>query len=127
MFIISLIQLSGHAMTLSNYQEGILEDLFITIDQHAVRELELSAENNCNERINGYGKIFTKFWKAGTFNKDRAIDWVARSILLDAAKDYCLGSGMQWREIFPKPVRTEAAKNIVEGFISEFEAGNYWN
>ena len=127
MFIISLIQLSGHAMTLSNYQEGILEDLFITIDQHAVRELELSASNNCNERFNICGKIFTKFWKAGTFNKDKAIDWVSRSILLNAAKDYCLGSDMYWRDLFPQPVRTEAAKNIVEGFISEFEAGNYWN
>ena len=105
---------------------------YSTIDQDAVRELELSAENNCNESINTYGKIFTKFWKAGTFNKDRAIDWVARSILLEAAKDYCLINGnrydsKQWRTIFPKPVRIEAAKNIVESFISEFEAGNYWN
>ena len=102
------------------------------LDLDAVRELELSTEHNCNERINTYGKVFSKFWKAGTFNKERAVNWVSRSIINDSAKTYCQINcnrydSKQWKIIFPKPERNEAAKNIVEKFISEFEAGNFWN
>ena len=102
------------------------------LDLDAVRELELSAEHNCNEEINIYGKVFSKFWKAGTFDKVRAVNWVSRSIINDSAKTYCQVNcnrydSKQWRIIFPKPERNEAAKNIVEKFISEFEAGNFWN
>ena len=48
------------------------------LDLDAVRELELSAEHNCNEEINIYGKVFSKFWKLGTFDKERAVNWVSR-------------------------------------------------
>lgn len=100
-----------------------------TIDQDAVRELELYAVNFSESHYNTVAKTLSKFYKQGTFNLDRAIAYIERYLLVPAAKDYklCHGSmATPWNAMFPKPERLVAAESIAHGFVSEFRLGNFW-
>ena len=65
-----------------------------------------------------------------TFSLDRAIAYVDRYCLVPAAKQYKLEHGSMttpWHEMFPKPVRIEAAESIARSWIAEFRLGNFWD
>jgi hypothetical protein len=71
-----------------------------------------------------------KFYRKGTFNRDRAIAYVDSYVLIPAAKQYRLefcGIRDKWDTVFPKPSRLEAADSIVSGMIAEFKLGNFWS
>jgi hypothetical protein len=98
-------------------------------DHTAARELELYA-SNVEAWIAPVIKTLSKKHRQGTFDYGRAIDYVDRYALVPAAKQYRLefcGMGDRWQEVFPKSVRQEAAKAIVDQWVAEFRLGNYWN
>lgn len=93
------------------------------------RELELYA-TNVEAWIAPVIKTLSKKHRAGIFDYDKAIDYVARYCLIPAAKQYrleCGGMTDRWSDLFPKPVRQEAAQAIVDSWVSEFRLGNYWD
>lgn len=109
--------------------EGIMTLSKNTIDQDAVRELELYAVNFSTAHYNSVGKTLSKFYKQGTFNLDRAIAYIERYLLVPAAKDYKREYGSMtttWNRYFPKSERLVAAESIAHQFAAEFRLGNFW-
>ena len=50
--------------------------------------------------------------------------------IASAIKAYRLefgGMTDRWSDLFPKPVREQAAAAIVDGWVAEFRLGNYWD
>ena len=100
-----------------------------TKDHTAARELELYATNT-EAYIAPVIKTLSKKHRAGVFDYGRAIAYVDRYCLVPAAKQYRLefaGINDRWSDMFPKPVREEAATAIVDGWLAEFRLGNYWD
>jgi hypothetical protein len=98
-----------------------------TVDHIAARELELYACNFSESHYNTVGKTLSRFYKAGTYNHDRAIAYIDRYLVIPAAKDYKLSFGGMtdiWHSMFPKATRTVAAESIANSFVSEFKIGN---
>ena len=94
----------------------------------SARELQLWAENT-EAWITPAWLTLGKFHKAGTYNKDRAIAYIDRYVLIPAAKAYRLefgGISDRWQDWFPKPCRLEAAETIADAMVAEFRLGNYW-
>jgi len=92
-------------------------------------ELELYA-TNVETWIAPVIKTLSRKHRAGIFDYGRAIDYVDRYCLVPAAKQYRLEFGSMhdhWTDLFPKSVRQEAAKAIVDGWVAEFRLGNYWD
>jgi len=99
-------------------------------DNHAITELQLTAENHCGEYVNMVWKTLSKKHKAGVFDYERAIKYVDRYMIIPAAKDYAMchcSMTQSWHSLFPKALRMEVAENIVESMLAEFRIGNYWN
>ena len=95
----------------------------------AAVELALYAENT-EAWIKPAWLTLGKFYRKGTFNRDRAIAYVDRYVLIPAAKQYRLefcGMREKWDTVFPKPSRLEAADSIVSGMVAEFKLGNFWS
>jgi hypothetical protein len=93
------------------------------------RELELYA-TNVEAWIAPAIKCLSAAHRAGIFNYEKAINYMDRYCLVPAAKQYRLEFGSmtdRWFDLFPKSVRQEAAQNIVDGWVSEFRLGNYWD
>jgi hypothetical protein len=101
----------------------------MTTEDPAARELELYATNvEC--WIAPVIKTLSKKHQAGIFDYGRAIAYVDRYCLIPAAKQYRLEFGSmttKWSDMFPKPVRMEAAESIVQSWVAEFRLGNYWS
>ena len=98
-------------------------------DHIAARELELYA-TNVRAWIHPVISKLSKKYKAGTFDYGKAITAVERYCLTPAAKQYMLECGsmtQHWADLFPKPVRMEAAEAIVDSWIAEFKLGNFWD
>ena len=95
------------------------------------RELELYA-TNVEAWISPVIRTLGKKWRDDkvTFSLDRAIAYVDRYCLIPAAKQYRAEHGSMttpWHEMFPKPVRIEAAESIARSWIAEFRLGNFWD
>ena len=100
----------------------------MTTEDPAARELELYA-TNVEAYIAPVIKTLSKKHQAGIFDYGRAIAYVDRYCLIPAAKQYRLEFGSmttKWSDMFPKPVRAEAAESIVQSWVAEFKLGNYW-
>ena len=94
----------------------------------AARELELYV-NNTETWIKPAWLTLGKFHKRGEFNRDRALAYLDRYVLIPAAKQYRLefcGMRDRWNVVFSKPIRVEAAEAICSGMVDEFRLGNYW-
>lgn len=75
-------------------------------------------------------RTLSKKHRAGIFDYERAIYAVERYCLIPAAKQYKREFGSitdSWSGMFPKTVRAQAAKNIVDHALTEFRLGNYWS
>ena len=95
----------------------------------AARELELYA-TNVEAWIGPVIKTLSKKYRAGIFDYGRALAYVDRYCLTPAAKQYRLefgGMTDRWSDLFPKPVREQAAAAIVGQWVAEFRLGNYWD
>ena len=95
----------------------------------AARELELYA-TNVQAWIAPVIKTLSKKHRAGVFEYGKALAYVDRYCLIPAAKQYRLefgGMTDRWSDLFPKPVREQAAAAIVDGWVAEFRLGNYWD
>ena len=93
------------------------------------RELELYV-NNVEAYIKPAWLTLGKFYKAGTFNRDRGLAYIARYVLAPAAKQYHQEFGSmrsRWSDTFPKSIRLEAAESILDSMVAEFRLGNFWN
>ena len=95
----------------------------------AARELELYA-TNVEAWIGPVIKTLSKKHRAGVFDYGRALAYVDRYCLTPVAKQYRLefgGMTDRWSDLFPKPVREQAAAAIVGSWVAEFRLGNYWD
>lgn len=93
------------------------------------RELSLYAEN-VETYIGPVIRNLSKHYKRGNYSFDLAIKSIERYCLQPAAKQYHLEHGSmssKWSDIFPKPVRLEAAEDIASRWTAEFKLGNFWD
>jgi hypothetical protein len=100
-----------------------------TVDHIAANELALYALNFSGAHYNMVGRTLGKFYKQGTYDHDRASQYVDRYLLVPAAKDYvqCCGSMTDsWCKMFNKATRMEAAEAIARGFVVEFKLDNFF-
>ena len=100
-----------------------------TANSIAANELALYALNFSGSHYNMVGRTLGKFYKQGTYNHDRASQYVDRYLLVPAAKDYvqCYGSMTDsWCKMFNKATRMEAAEAIARGFVVEFKLDNFF-
>lgn len=100
------------------------------LDNYAMTELQLTAENWCGEAVNAVTKKLSKLHKCGKFDYERAIKYVDRYMLIPAAKNYALAHcsmTQSWKSLYPKSLRMKVAENIVDSMLAEFRIGNYWS
>lgn len=93
-----------------------------------VAKLELYATNT-ESYIRPIMRTLSKKHRAGIFDYERALHAVERYCLVPAAKQYKREFGSMtdsWSGMFPKAIREQAAKNIVDHALVEFRLGNYW-
>lgn len=93
-----------------------------------VRELVLYAETNDGRAWNELGRHLSKFHRQGRWDRNLAMRSVSRFVD-DQAKAYASEYGQpgDWNQIFSVRDRQMAAEEILDGFESEFEIGNYWS
>jgi len=75
-------------------------------------------------------RTLSKKHRAGIFDYERAIYAVEQYCLIPAAKQYKREFGSMtdsWSGMFPRAIRKQAAKNIVDHALVEFGLGNYWS
>ena len=104
--------------------------IMTVVDQDLALELELYAGHFSSVHINSIGRTLTKFWRKGSFDYERALDYVYRNLVIPAAKDYkvCHGSlNQSWHTMFPIPERKLAAENVLNQFVGEFKLNNFWS
>ncbi|ADD94959.1 hypothetical protein [uncultured phage MedDCM-OCT-S04-C148] len=95
----------------------------------AAHELELYATNT-EVWYAPVVKNLSKHYKRGNFSLDLAIHSIERYCMTPAAKQYHREHGSMadaWNDIFPKPVRLEAAEAVARMWAQEFKIGNFWD
>ena len=118
-------------LCLALHQKGIHytnKTIMTNVMHEEARELELYA-TNVEAWIAPVIKTLSKKHRAGVFDYGRAIAYVDRYCLVPAAKQYNLEHGSmttKWSDLFPKPIREEAAASIVDSWVAEFRLGDYW-
>lgn len=88
----------------------------------------LYAEALTNPKVRLYlNKTFDrlhKYMEEGILNDTKAIDYLVKHNLRDAAKAYCkrTGTEQKWWRVFPKRVRQQAALWLLEHCKEQFDA-----
>ena len=92
----------------------------------AAEELILCAEND-RTYYTQVVKTLSKFHKAGTYSKDRALPYIHKYLLLPVARDQIGSQSIaKVNAAYPRPDRMAAAEAISDGLVYEFRLGNYW-
>lgn len=96
---------------------------------HEMIELELYTKHNVGRAYYEPSyKTLGKFHKKGTYNLDRAIQYLDRYCLIPAAKQYLLDFGSMTdsiKTIFPKSDRLKLAEYLALEMVGEFRLNNY--
>jgi hypothetical protein len=100
-------------------------------DEHAATELALYMENTewiyTRHLVPTY-RNYEKKIRKGTFNRQLAIDGMARNVCTVAARAYHAEhceSG-RWNSLYPVAVRVLVATDLVDYLVNEINAGNSW-
>ena len=99
-----------------------------TIDTIAADKLHLYAVNFDGETYNTVLHTLLKKFKQGIYDHDRAVGYISRYLMTQAAKQYvidCCDEDTVWNDMFPKPERDYAAETLAEQLHSEFKLGAY--
>ena len=97
-----------------------------TIDNAAAYELKLYTDNNSNVYFSSLVPVYKnldKKMEKGIFDSKKAV--VAFSYVTEyAAKLYCKEFGGLWYVVFNKATREQAARELLEDYITEHNNGN---
>jgi desulfoferrodoxin (superoxide reductase-like protein) len=97
-------------------------------DPHAVREIQLFADNDYQlyrSRKVPILKNLTKKFKKGTFDLDRSAKlW--EYYVTDALQRYAKEHGGTWHKILSMGDRKLLAKEYADSTLAEFKLGNFW-
>ena len=83
----------------------------------------------CNYSDEEWNKTFFKlkrFYNCGNFDVNKAIGYVSRNLMVNAAKDWVAASAstFAWNYLFPQPVRIMAAIRVVDKITDDFRSNS---
>jgi len=89
----------------------------------AEHNLLLCSENNDGETYLLVRRTLTKFYKKGTYDRQRAKQYIERQLVCKIARMLCADEGTELRYAYPKTMRLSVADKIEESWFSDMQLG----
>ena len=92
--------------------------------EHAEYNLLLCSENNDGETHNKVQQTLTKFYKKGTYDRQRAKEHIERQLVCKIARTLCASEGTKLPYAYPKTMRMSVAEQIEQSWFTDMQLGN---